>query len=1225
MRRILAENDALDAYIFDIFDTLVARLLPPEYIKYLVCVFIHNRFRHEHDDPSAMSIYQLRLEVENELKASTRKAGGDNEYSYRDSMRELLSRLDIDKTESLDAVTRFELQLEDSGIYFHDGVVDAIHDLAGQGKDVFLLSDNYLSEADIRWLLRDSNVLDSISRVVISSEFGVRKDTGRLFDHFLESSRLDPQRVLHVGDNPTSDYDNLLRHGMRAVLLDIPGDRERRERLEAMFPKDAYCTPSVSIIQRALEVSLRQKLHGRDPACVEVGLSLALPFYTYTESLLQHARETGVKKVFFLSREGHLLKAIFDAMRGNEFDSTYVCMSRMSTHFLSMPEITLASLDRMFGMFDAHFLETTSLAQLFAFLRIDGESLRAVGDRYGVAMEEQFRLRVPLHRAQLFRVMLDPRIREAYARTREAHLEIFVDYLESVGLLSEDLILLADIGWAGSMQSFLADVFRERGLETSIHGYYFGYDQVWEKMKGTASTHAGVVKDGFVCHTSNENETTAKFVGRIVMELIATAPHGATCAYERHSDGVKPQFVWSDGEQRQYEELIEPVQSAMLLAIMTSWPLYRKLGTVLSADDMRQSAIQSCLELLSRPSARVARHFWSAALYDDYFGVHRRVPLVRGRWWWEAVCALKGRSLPWRALEWISRKSQLPLDAIRMLSLLRRACGPRPTLRLAYERAFHSEFRPGAEFNILTHYEFKRPPAAVGSASSRRYLYCIHGCMDPEVAHEAARRAALSTNGECEVLFSSSDGKFGVVHVRNRHDVSYAELTATQATDRFDAAEYVIVCGDAVLFEEDFIEHLDRALAQLPHTDLVYTDNDTVCGGRFERPRFKPAWIPEYFIEYDYIGDVVVIRRGAVAGDFMVFSNDVDQHGVYAALLKRMDSWKRVVHVPAVLYHGPFRVGASTPEVRKEAGTSLYGACEMHSGRDGRELPRPVIAEKPAVSIIIPFKNKHEYVERCVDSIEQRSTYENYEIVLVNNASDDPLTLEYLQSKEGSGHIRRLDYDHPFNYSLINNYAIERTESPYILLLNNDTEVLTPRWIEEMLAHALRPEVGAVGARLDYPDGSVQHAGVVFDVGETYPAGHIFHRESEHSNGYEKRLVTVQQYSAVTAACMMMRREVFTEAAGFDAGFEVAYNDLDLCCRLGSRGYRVLWTPHARLLHHENVSRGDPLDSDRDQREREMFRERWRHAFLNSDPYYNLHLHLAGDVKTASQIEDRSS
>jgi GT2 family glycosyltransferase len=272
----------------------------------------------------------------------------------------------------------------------------------------------------------------------------------------------------------------------------------------------------------------------------------------------------------------------------------------------------------------------------------------------------------------------------------------------------------------------------------------------------------------------------------------------------------------------------------------------------------------------------------------------------------------------------------------------------------------------------------------------------------------------------------------------------------------------------------------------------------------------------------------------------------------------------------------------------------------------------PLPETAPLVSLIVPTRDGGKVLRSCLESIRGKTGYPNYEIVVVDNQSRDTATCDYLASLAGAGVVRLLHYDKPFNYSAINNFAVSQARGEIVGLLNDDLEVISPDWLTEMVRHALRPEIGAVGAMLYYPDRRIQHAGVI--LGLRGVAGHIGHGLLPEQVNYPERLGLVQNYSAVTAACLLVRKAVYQQIGGLDEqSLPVAYNDVDFCLRLGAAGYRNLWTPLAELYHHESVSRGYDETSDKKerwQRESLYMQKQWG-RMINSDPCYNPNLTLA--------------
>jgi GT2 family glycosyltransferase len=270
----------------------------------------------------------------------------------------------------------------------------------------------------------------------------------------------------------------------------------------------------------------------------------------------------------------------------------------------------------------------------------------------------------------------------------------------------------------------------------------------------------------------------------------------------------------------------------------------------------------------------------------------------------------------------------------------------------------------------------------------------------------------------------------------------------------------------------------------------------------------------------------------------------------------------------------------------------------------------PLPAEPPKVSLIIPTRDGCDILRACIESILSKTTYPNYEIVIVDNQSSDEKTLRYFDEIQKTG-IRVLRYNEQFNYPAINNFAVENVDGAVVGLINNDIEVISPEWLTEMASHALRPEIGAVGAKLYYSNDTIQHAGVILGVGGV--AGHSHKYFPREVPGYFSRLCLTQNLSAVTAACLLVRRDSYLRVGGMDSeNLTVAFNDVDFCLRLCEIGLRNVWTPYAELYHHESLSRGaedSPEKIARFQKEIRYMMERWGDR-LRNDPYYNPMLNL---------------
>ncbi len=422
-----------------------------------------------------------------------------------------------------------------------------------------------------------------------------------------------------------------------------------------------------------------------------------------------------------------------------------------------------------------------------------------------------------------------------------------------------------------------------------------------------------------------------------------------------------------------------------------------------------------------------------------------------------------------------------------------------------------------------------------------------------------------------------------------------------------------------------------------PEAAMVYSDEDKIDeqGQRFE-PFFKPDWSPDLFHSMMYTCHLGFYRSSLVKeiGGFQAGFDGAQDYDLVLRLIERTD---QLYHLPKVLYHWRTMPGSTARGLKSKnyAWVAQFRAMSAHLRRCGLNASvepglaentlrvRYQLTEHPRISIIIPTRDQGKVLKRCIDSIQSLSTYPNYEIVVVNNGSHEPSTLEYFeqlrdQSPAQPG-VQILDYPAEFNFSAINNFAVAHTTGELILLLNDDTEVITPQWLEAMVEHAVRPEVGAVGARLLYPNNTLQHAGVILGLGHIadYPhgvAGHSHKYLSAEQSGYFSRAVAIQNFSAVTAACLMTRREVFSQVGGLDSeNLTVAFNDIDFCLKIREAGYLIVWTPYAELTHYESLSRGTedstPEKQARFQRELGYMLRRWSHRLAN-DPYYSPNLTL---------------
>lgn len=446
-----------------------------------------------------------------------------------------------------------------------------------------------------------------------------------------------------------------------------------------------------------------------------------------------------------------------------------------------------------------------------------------------------------------------------------------------------------------------------------------------------------------------------------------------------------------------------------------------------------------------------------------------------------------------------------------------------------------------------------------------------------------------------------------------------------------------LVTGDwVVFFDHDDLYAID-ALAEIAiainnnqDAKLIYSDEDLMNDdGTRHYPHFKPDWNEHLFYSYNYITHIVCVRKDILGNTRL--QKEFDGAQDYAFLLeiiRKLDNPKEeIVHIPKVLYHWRMTTGSTAAGSDAKPYASLAGkkALENHfrilnkpvtikeigscNYKVTYNLPEP--EETPLVSLIIPTRDGLHLLEGAVSSILEKTTYNNYEIVIVDNGSEKQETLDYLDLISQNEKVQVLKYNKPFNYSAINNYAIPFAKGEIIGLINNDVLVIEPDWLSEMVSYAMQPEIGCVGAKLYYKSDRIQHAGVIMGIGGT--AGHAHKHFDQKSPGYFNRLNVPQNLLAVTAACLLVKKSIYNEVNGLDEEkFKVAYNDVDFCLKVHAAGYNNIYTPDAKLYHLESESRGyedTPEKMLRLSLEGACLRQKW-FDYIEADPYYSPNLTL---------------
>lgn len=472
---------------------------------------------------------------------------------------------------------------------------------------------------------------------------------------------------------------------------------------------------------------------------------------------------------------------------------------------------------------------------------------------------------------------------------------------------------------------------------------------------------------------------------------------------------------------------------------------------------------------------------------------------------------------------------------------------------------------------------------------------------------------------------AAEDTRINVVY----HDTSLRIAENTNAAIGLSTGDYIAFMDHDDELTPNALFECVKKLNQDPEIKVFYSDEDKMSndGHKFFQPHFKPDFNIDLLCSVNYICHLFVIKR-EILENVGLIRKEFEGAQDYDFILRCVEtvSPQLICHIPKILYHWRSHEGSTSenPDSKAYAFEAGQRAVESHYKRVGIKAivekgeylglyrTKFVLDEKPLISIIIPNKDHIDDLKRCIDSIEIKSTYKNYEYIIVENNSVNEETFEFYKvlEKENSK-VKVVYWQGIFNYSAINNYGVKYAKGEYILLLNNDTEIINEDCLEELLGYCTRNDVGAVGARLYYEDDTIQHAGVVIGFGGI--AGHCFVMQPRGYSGYCHRIICAQDYSAVTAACMMIKKKAFYEVDGLSEELMVAFNDVDFCMKLRRAGYLIVYNPYAELYHYESKSRGledTPEKVARFNREIAIFEKKWPEILKNGDPFYNPNLTL---------------
>ena len=474
-------------------------------------------------------------------------------------------------------------------------------------------------------------------------------------------------------------------------------------------------------------------------------------------------------------------------------------------------------------------------------------------------------------------------------------------------------------------------------------------------------------------------------------------------------------------------------------------------------------------------------------------------------------------------------------------------------------------------------------------------------------------------------------GEYCLKEAQTDNRIKYKKLTENKGISENTNECIKMATGDYIaLFDHDDVLHPSalfecmKAICE-QGADYVYTDEATFLGDSISTIisfHFKPDYAIDNLLANNYICHFSVFKASLIEKVGM-FRHEYDGSQDHDIILRLTDAAEKVVHIPRLLYFWRSHANSVAMDINSKTYAIEAGKSAVHDFLASKGIETTVesspafptiyritykIEGEPKVSIIIPNKDNYAVLKKCVDSITEKSSYKNYEIIIADNQSTQKQVLEYYEELKQNGNVTICFYDKPFNYSAINNYAVSFASGDYLILLNNDTEVITENWIEEMLMFAQRSDVGAVGAKLLYPNNTVQHGGIILGLGDHHTAGHAHCGAEEGNLGYMGKLFYAQDVSAVTAACLMVKKTDYLAVGGFDEQLAVAYNDVDFCLKLRQKNLLNIFNAFCVLYHYESLSRGSdvkPKNERRFSKETAYFKNKWKNELEKGDRYYN--------------------
>ena len=1178
-RQLKAAIDAAEVVSFDVFDTLLFRRVnEPETIFDLTG-------RH-------FTIHGFRkLRTDSQVEAS-RRATLEFGYPHAD-MDQIYAVLAEHREIPVDweAVKAYEITLEQEALTANPEMQEIFRYAKAQGKRVIAVSDMYLFAATLQEIL-EQNGYQGFDHIYCSADEHKAKFNRDLFALVAEKEGIAFDRMLHIGDKERDDGEYPASYGIRTFVYRRKVDLEKIRRVaDADIDKGLY------------KILCREDKEGEDPFWYNLGIEVGGPLYMALFLWMKEQMAASAKKVFFLSRDGYNLYQLFKDAGYTNIEYLYI--SRRATLLAGITE-----------------LDEEALAQLPPFTK--GQTVGEILDYLCIPREEITRLSQAGFSDFTDRIRDDGDIaamkqlyileREVILRTCEKERRYAADYFRKVGLTEADSLAF-DCGWNGSSQYLLERVKKALGCPVSTEFYYFGIRNTARSRKQLHGLHYQTFLFDFYKNQalhSGVDEAVAMY------ELFFSAPHESVHYYDAQGPVLE-----AVGGSREKAEILQGIRDYVRFG--------HSFAEKYQIEYLPEVAIARLQRLIQDPTDEEAVRIGNLGSVDGFVRTEGSTDCLA------YLTRFQMEKNPHSVVYWVKgllKRSDIAEDV--KLAVAARYGVPYPKKEQSYR--LEDSYSYGSYRRFLRRQEDLREPYRELHYQPKFSVVIPVYNTVTEQLEEAFDSVLRQSYRNFELILVDDHSSWENVRpvLRRYEKLEQVRVIYRESNGHIAAATndgIALACGDYIVFmdcddtiDRDALYEMAKKLNEDPALDMIYSDEDklTEDGKVLHMPFFKPDWSPDLFMNLTYLNHLAVYRasivkelgglRGAYNG-----SQDVDLN------LRFMEKTtnRQIAHIPRVLYHWRERkesiaAGFTAKSYAVEAVRNARMDALKRRGLRGHMEYIPGISQwrtvyavegNPLVSIIIPSKDNPEILKQCIDSLHAFTAYDRYEIIVVDNGSCETNRRELEAYLDAAGAAYRYQ-PADFNFSAMCNAGAAAAKGDYLLFLNDDIEMFAPDWLTRMLGQAALPHVGAVGAKLYYPETTlIQHAGVA-NIYEG-PSHTFTHCDDENVYYFGWNRLDYDCI-AVTGACLLLRAETFREIGGFDESMPVAYNDVDLCFTLYEHGYYNVIRDDAVAYHYESLSRG--VDQEDDEKVFRLSREwerlyRKHPALKHRDPFLNANLH----------------